>query len=72
MACCTNDGCNWNETTATGDLAFSAYTDGAALPTSSGGNVASASIGKSWIPWFIIGLVGAGLLVCLFMFWCIK
>ena len=36
MDCCTNDGCNWNHTTASGDLAYSTYTNGAALPTSSG------------------------------------
>lgn len=70
MDCCTNDGCNWNHTTASGDLTYSEYTGGASLPSST--NVASASIGSSWIPWFIIGLVVAGLLFCLFCFCCIK
>ena len=41
MDCCTNDGCNWNLTTASGDLTWSDYTGGASLPSSSA-TVASA------------------------------
>ena len=43
MDCCTNDGCNWNLTTASGDLTWSDYTGGASLPSSSA-TVASARL----------------------------
>ena len=34
--CCTNDGCNWNLTTASSDISWSDYAGGASLPTSTG------------------------------------
>ncbi len=66
VQCCFKDGCNWNLTTTTSNLAFSEFTN-----SSSASGLANMAGETDVVPFVLIGLVGLTVIFCFCCFCCI-